>query len=52
MLFVTSEIDEAIYVYNRVEGKSFRRVSDQEARDQEIIVPDEELGALVRRHST
>jgi hypothetical protein len=43
--------EKTVYVYNRVEGKSFRWVSYQEARDQEIIVPDEELGALVRRHS-
>jgi hypothetical protein len=44
--------EKTVYVYNRVDGKGFRWVSYQEARDQEIFVPDEELGALVRRLST
>lgn len=39
--------ETSLYVFNRVEDEGFRWISYQEAREQEIIAPDEELVRLI-----
>lgn len=39
--------ENTVYVYNRVEDGSFRWVSYQEAREQDVIANDEELSAII-----
>jgi hypothetical protein len=39
--------ENSFYVFNRVENGNFRWVCYQEARDQDIIAPDEELSDII-----
>jgi hypothetical protein len=47
-LGVSQEPQEtSFYVFNRVEKSGLRWISYQEAREQEIIAPDDELAGLI-----
>lgn len=39
--------ESSFYVFNRVENEGFRWISYQEAREQEFIASDDELGAII-----